>query len=58
MVGSHESGHVPVGQLEPDDDESPDRAANVENIFSVSSEPHFSQRCGALAPAFSRNELT
>jgi len=39
----HESGHVPVGQLELPDDEPPDFAAKVENIFSVSFEPHFSQ---------------
>jgi len=39
----HESGHVPVGQLEAPEEEPPHFAAKVEKIFSVSLEPHFSQ---------------
>jgi len=57
MSSCHESGHVPVGQLE--EEAFPDLAANVENIFSVSFEPHFSQVCGMRpSVAFSRNDVT
>jgi len=58
--GSYESGQVPVGQLEaPEEDEEVlDRAAKVENIFSVSREPHFSQACAFRLPAFSRKDVT
>ena len=54
---NYDSGQVPVGQLEPDE-ELPDFAAKVEKIFSVSLEPHFSQVWVLLLPAFSRNEVT
>ena len=54
----HESGQVPVGQLEPEDDDVPDFAANVEKTFSVSFDPHFSQACNRLVFGFSRNGVT
>jgi len=38
----YESGHVPVGQAEPDEDELPDLAANVEKSFWLFCDPHFS----------------
>jgi hypothetical protein len=54
----HGSGHVPVGQDEPLEDEPPDLAAKVENSFCVSFAPHSSHLWGLSVPAFSRNEVT
>ena len=50
-------GHVPVAQLEALE-EAPLLAENVENIFSVAFEPHFSQPCDCRLPGFSRNDVT
>ena len=54
----HDSGQVPVGQLELPADEFPDRAAKLESIFSVPAEPHSSQRCLRRLPPRSRTAVT
>lgn len=53
------SGHVPVGQLELlEEEDVPASTANVEKIFSVALELHFSHGCLFLDPAFSRKAVT
>lgn len=55
----HESGHVPVGQLEAaDEEESFMLTPKVEKIFSVFLEWHFSHARGFRVPGFSKNAVT
>jgi hypothetical protein len=59
FTSHQERGHVPVGQLEPPEVEDvPLSTANVEKIFSVALEPHFSHAWLFLDPAFSRKAVT
>lgn len=52
-------GHVPVGQLElPEEEDVPTSTANVEKIFVVALDPHFSHGGHFLEPAFSREAVT